>query len=234
MTAIVELSDLAALLAFLAGFVMTLRMPRLPDGSVNAPKMLLASATGVYVLVMFSNVLEHAGITRALDAVEDYLEILFIPLLVYAVYAMFMRRQLIEAQRTARQLERSHEFTQSIVDTVPAGILILDTLGRITFSNEGARETLGLEDPDGSGLLRSPGALVRGLSEEGDPADFSALVGDVELRNTPVTVDWPNGRRVRLVLSTVPMYDEAERLAAVLASFIDMGEGAASPLPSSA
>ena len=80
--------DIVSCIAFSAAFVAILMVPLGEYGShARVVRTFFALAIAVYVLVGVSNILEHAGITAALDAYEDYAEVLFVPLVAYALFA---------------------------------------------------------------------------------------------------------------------------------------------------
>ncbi len=67
------------------------------------------------VFVSTSNVLEHAGITESLDPYEDYVEVLFFPLLGYAAYVMSSTEQIARLRMTQRAAVAEHDLPMRIV-----------------------------------------------------------------------------------------------------------------------
>ncbi|MDZ4170150.1 MAG: PAS domain-containing protein [Coriobacteriia bacterium] len=220
MSVLVPAVDAAALVAFVVAVWLLARVPSRGRGTLSGvAKACLMGALLVYAFAMFSNVLEHAGVTDALDAAEDYVEMLFPPLIVYAAYALYVRQrenELLSAQRAAA---RSQALALGILDAAPAGIIVLDDVGRITFANETAREVLDLTETD-SGEVQTPGWSVR---VAGGPSslDFAGLVvAEHGLKGIPVTVKWQNGWRVELTVRTDRLIDESGRFGGLVGTFM--------------
>ncbi len=108
----------------------------------RAAFVVLALTLGLYAFVTLSNVLEHSRIWDGLDPIEDYAEVLFVPLLAYIAYSMRSRIQLAEAIKTQRLLRRQRDLTESIMNAAPAGIVVVGTEGQVIYSNQRARELL--------------------------------------------------------------------------------------------
>lgn len=60
---------------------------------------------------------------------------------------VWMRRYVLRLEEEERAVRETNDRLTAIVDTVPSGILILDTSGRFTFANEVARRVLRLTGP---------------------------------------------------------------------------------------
>lgn len=92
--------DAIAALAFTAALVAAFRAvlgepARLPRG----PGGFLIAAMLIMTFVSVSNALQHLGITGALDPWEDYVEVPFLPLLVYAMYGLYARTRAEDLDR---------------------------------------------------------------------------------------------------------------------------------------
>lgn len=183
-------------------------------------KWLLVAVGAASAFASLSNVLEHAGATSALDPFEDYIEILLPTAIVYAAYAIAFRHRENDLFQAHRALERSHAFVMDLVDATPAGIIVLDSAGRIAFANESARECLDLaECEDGED---HPAWVVRDerYAARQPRPDFSGFLEGKPLRQVPVTVEWPSGWRRRLSLNVVPMED-SRGAGGAIAAFVD-------------
>lgn len=213
--------DALSLVAFCLALVLTLKIPLSEHSAINVvSKACMSLAMAVYVFAMASNVLEHARITSMLDPVEDYLEILFPLLIVYALYAAYVHQRELELVASQRAALRSQEMLLGIMDSAPAGILVLDSTARITFANEAARGILDLGESDGGTTLATPGWSVRVGSQESAP-DFSGLVKSyVGAEGVPVAVEWPGGWRVDMTFHTEALKDDAGGVGGLVASFL--------------
>lgn len=220
MNTAVPVIDALALIAFGAALVMILSVRITPDGPLSVvSKTCAALGLAVYAFAAFSNVLEHSGVTAALDPIEDYLEILFPILVLYGVYAVHVRgreRELMSAQRAAL---RSQDMLLGIMDSTPAGILLLDSSGRVSFANEAAKRVLDIAE-DAEGGFSDPGWTI---SVNGSPAGptFAALL-DTRVETEPVAarVEWPSGWRVDLDIRTETLADAAGHRGGLVATFL--------------
>ncbi len=202
--------DAISLITFGIAFVLVLREPfdefKPYDRII---RVFLALAVFVYAFVAFSNLLEHAGITAALDAYEDYVEILFVPLVAYAIYSMSTARQFNETRRAGELLRAEHDLLTAVVDTSPTGIMLVTSAGTIAFANDRAREMLGLQPSPDLDALSMPedfrctstvSASARPLSLEhlahGEP--FSGALCIIEV----------GGRKAALSVSASSLGDE--------------------------
>ncbi len=219
MNVAVPLIDLAGFVVFAIAGIFLLRTSSHGESPTSSiAKYCFFGATAVYTFAMFSNVLEHAGLTAALDAAEDYLEILFPAFFVYGGYALYARQRENELRSAQRVAVRSREMMLGILDAAPAGIIVLDAAGRITFANETAKQTLDLTDVDG--VVHTPGWSVR-VAESPAAPDFAGLItSPLGHRGLPVVVEWPDGWRVELTVQTEQLSDEQGRLGGMVATFL--------------
>lgn len=63
----------------------------------------------LYGIIQFFNVLEHFNITDFFDQYEDYIEILFIPLLIFAFYSYYLNIELEKRKETEEELKLALE-----------------------------------------------------------------------------------------------------------------------------
>lgn len=152
----VVLADSVALACFGAALVVLLMTPARARSVGAAFKYSLAGAIALLVFVSLSNVLEHAGITAALDAYEDYVEVLFVPLVAYMIFSRSTTEQLAAAEAAEEQTRREHALLMSVVDTAPSSILVADTGGNVWFANDEARRYVE-QAGDGASMALVPG-----------------------------------------------------------------------------
>lgn len=214
-----------AFVAFTCALGTFVSIPTSRESDLSASgKLLMVVAMAVYVFVALSNVLEHSGASVTLDAAEDYVEMMFPTFVAYAVHTISARQRENDLVQAYRALETSHTFVTDIVDATPAGIVVLDQRGWIIFANEAARECLDLlEDHAVPG---QPGWVVRDdrYADSEPKPDFGGFIGDKPVRQAPVTVEWPNGWRRRLLLNVVPM-SGSRGLGGAIAAFVDRPAG---------
>lgn len=168
--------DVVAVIGFSAAIVLaaTVRPPRT---SAGRPALgMFSLATVLLLVVSVSNALEHSGVTSAFDSYEDYLEILFPPLVAYGVYLTYVSSKIEQTRRSARALEAQHGMLVSIVDATPVGIAVLDDLGRVTFANERAKDTLELTEDAETGDYCNPGWVAHDLEEGPGAARIDTLL----------------------------------------------------------
>ncbi|HEY3317065.1 MAG TPA: PAS domain-containing protein [Coriobacteriia bacterium] len=226
------IANLISALAFTAAFVGVLAIPDRPGGFVRAGmKLLFAGAMSVYMFVGFSHVLQFLNVTTALDIFENYLKVLFIPLLACAAYALSMNEQLRIMQRQAGVLSAEHDMLMRIVDTTPTGVVVLDVSGRIEFANDRAREMLELEDDPDTSRILTP-RWTCGDSPGSAPGDLSACLTTSQVRDEARTLRWPDGTTRSLSLNATPIFaSDGSRVGAVVAfTSADPGSAAATAI----
>lgn len=96
--------DLLALLIYLTSFVFLIRHSRELFKGVTSVFFLVTLF--IMIIVSVSNFMEHINLTSVLDPYEDFLEILFIPLLIFSVYSLSFDSELQKrkiAEKTLRE-----------------------------------------------------------------------------------------------------------------------------------
>jgi PAS domain S-box-containing protein len=213
----VALLDVLALGAFLVAFVTLLRVradaPRV-GLQLKVPMLVML---GLYLFVSFSNVVEHAGITSALDAYEDYAEVLFVPLVAYIVYSWSTAEQLAAATRAERAIRAEHDLLMSVVDTTPAGILVADADGAVWFANDLAERMLDLRATGQGGAMVCPVCADEGVVREGGTLDIGAIVSAAPLAGVLQTVPHDGDVRYMSVSATALPSENGGLRRAVLA-----------------
>lgn len=232
--------DIIPVAGFLTALIIILSIPTTPGSLFSrGAKTFFAVSIACYLTGTIASVLQRAQLLPGLILpVISEVELLWIPFMLSGVYSMYARQQLNDAVSARNTLLQTSEMTESIIETTPAGIVVLDAGGRITFANESARRLLDLVEDESTGLVRTPGWKVR-VSGEGvqggtEPAtDFRDLVTDAAANDVIVTVEWPNGWRRRLTVNTSPASGDDGRTTGAVIAFVerepwrvvDRGEG---------
>jgi len=190
--------DVLCTIGFGVATVSALRWPLRPGRGLEfGTKFAAVTMLALYLFVSISNVLEHAGITAAFDKLEDYAEVLFVPLIAYVALSSASANRLRRSQRMQEQLRAEHDFSTTVMNATPAGIVLVDSTGHVMFGNERARKLLGevAEEAFAGGpvFIERDGAFPqpKSLAELGteltlDPRRFT-LLGVEELRVLALT-----------------------------------------------
>lgn len=187
---ITALLDLVALIAFVVAAVTIALVPSRTRGIGPQLKIPLLLGFAIYAFVALSNVVEHAGITSALDEYEDYAEILFVPLVAYTLYSRSTAEQLERATVAEQAIRAEHDLLMRVVETTPAGILVIDGTGSVSFANDEARRMLDLRSTADGGLV-CVGCEDDGVVRPGGRLDLTAIAGAAPLVGLLQTVDGP-------------------------------------------
>ncbi len=211
MNRLVDVAAAISVLAFGATTVIALsKLPSRESGRSRTPLIALAAAMALYTFVGFSNVVQYAGITDALDLFEDYAELLFAPLLILAAAATEAQIRLDERSHSANMLQQQNDLLMDIVDTSPVGIMIVAPGGHITFANDPARHMLGIAESPDTGMLTHPAWTL--VDAEGGAAPLENLAGDQRISGARRIMTWPDGRRQQFMFSVTPMSDASSSL----------------------
>ena len=207
----VTIADVINLVALAIAFAAIVATRADTPGIGRSFKYLLLTGLGLLLFVGLSNVLEHAGITDALDAYEDYAEVLFVPLVAYIAYSRSTAEQLTAAENAERAARSEHALLMSVVDTTPAGILVADDRGDVSFANDEARRitSLGFAGSEaGSGATTTApdlGSVVKSAPVSGrlDALDHDGSRTWVLVRATPIAIDGSDASHAVIVLEDV-------------------------------
>lgn len=144
MEPVIVIFDVVSAVAFGVALLYALRLPLSPGRGIElGTKLVMVLMMFLYAFVGISNILEHARITALLDPIEDYLEILFVPLFAYAAISSAAASRLRRELRIQHEMRMERDFSSSVMNATPAGIVLVDGTGRYQFSNERARQLLG-------------------------------------------------------------------------------------------
>lgn len=216
----IVIADCITMLTFGVALVLVLRIPVPKEPAFGRTiRYFLVMALAVYAFVGFSNILEHAGITSILDTYEDYAEIMFVPLVAYILYTLSMGLQVEESQRAKATLFREHELLNGILETSPAGIVLLTGTGQLRFANDRAIELLELV-PDDQGRLGLP-LEFQSTTANGE-GGLMAFAEDTASASRVCTVYF-GGRRKTLSVSSTPLLADGYQSGWVL-TFGDITE----------
>jgi PAS domain-containing protein len=218
--------DIVSVAAFVVALFFLLRTPSDSTSpfSVGAKSFLVAGAI-VYILVMVNDAFDRMNWTSLIEPFEDSIELMFLPLVLVAVYSLLVRQQFNDARRMYEGLLHTGDMMIRAIESTPAGTVWIDTEGHIAFANPAAREMLDLDGTGTDEETGHPDWIVRtGSSAVGRSSiapDFSKLVTREPLFDVQVIVEWPSGWRRRFSVNTAPTLSPGGRIEGVIASFLD-------------
>jgi PAS domain-containing protein len=222
----VEVLDIIALLGFVVGGVVLLgtwsgERSAFSEGA----KWFLIAGAAVDVAVTANDALGRFGLPSPIEPLEGSLEVLFVPLMLVAVYSLVARQQLNDTRRAYDDLLQTGDMMIRAIESTPAGTVWLDTEGHIAFANPAAHTMLDLTDAGDGPAPEEPDWIVRIGASTGTKAsigpDFAKLVRRDPLHDLSVIVEWPSGYRRRFSVNTAPTFGPEGRLEGVIASFLD-------------
>jgi len=136
----VGILDIVATLGFVIATVLALRVPRGTFG--YTPRILLVASMAIYALVGVSNTLEHLDITDRFDKYEDYFEILFIPVFLFAVFSLRTEAAFTDRNRAEKELRESEERFRTLIERAGDALFLVDSGGKIVDVNREACDAL--------------------------------------------------------------------------------------------
>ena len=131
-----------------------------------------------------------------------------------------------ERERLLRALELERQRLEAVLKQVPSGVLMVEAgSGRVLFANPRSEElfghrlsTDGFPGPEAFRGFKTDGSVYR---VEDFPLARSALAGEVVV-GEELIFERPDGSRVRLIVSSLPLMDAEGRRVAALAAFEDV------------
>jgi PAS domain-containing protein len=217
--------DIVPLLGFLAAMVAVLMVPVRPGGVFSrAAKVFFFVSILCYFISAFASILGHFTVLPAgIKSVMPMIELLWVPFILFGVYALYSHQQLNDSNDVRHEVARASRMLESVMDTAPAGIVVLDDAGRITFANPEARRLLDIETEDVAHMDEAEWSVRVGddVADATARHDFRDLLGPDPLQNAPVSVSWPNGWRRRLLVNTTPIADDPGAASAVVVAFVE-------------
>jgi PAS domain-containing protein len=218
--------DIAPMLGFLAALVAVLMIPVVPHGAFSrAAKSFFVASIMCYFISAGVSILGHfVTMPAEISAVMPLVELLWVPFILFGVYAMYSQQQINDAVEARHAVARSGEMLEHVMSTAPAGVVVLDGLGRITFANPEARRLLDLLDGPAAEMADPEWSVSIGEETDGTVArrrDFRDLVSGRPLLGETMTVEWPNGWRRRLSVNTTPLADDDGGQSGAVVAFIE-------------
>jgi PAS domain S-box-containing protein len=206
-------------------------MPPGPKVHANAPlRVTLIYAVAAALWILFSDVLveivaREPGTFALLSIAKGWVFVAVTSAILYGAIARYVGR--VQAgESDARDSERR---LSRIVTTVPAGIIITDAGGRITFANELAERILRLASSDiTSRTYDDPAWHIETLdgapfASERLPVARVLATGDA-VRGVEHAIVHPDGSRTLLSVNASPLRDDDGTLAGVVAGVVDITE----------
>jgi len=215
---IAQLANIVGFLGFASGAIILATVPSRPRSRFNiATKSFAIAAMLVYVYSLGVDLSGPALEGTFWEELEDFIEVLFPIFALMAVVSDFGGQQAADLDRSERAMESSRDFMLGLVDAAPAGILLLDSTSAIVFANTTARDTLDLtEDPDTGEILRPNWRVFDPRGGERD--DLRCLLEYVG-ESQRVAIEWANGWRVELMVSTKSLLADTGPDGGVVATF---------------
>ena len=99
-------------------------------------KTLFGLSIGLYVFIGLSNVFEHLNITDSLDNFEDYSEILFMPILLFALHITKTEKEISKRKQVEKSLKESEQKFRVLFEEAYQYTGMLDTDGTVLASNQ--------------------------------------------------------------------------------------------------
>ncbi len=137
-------------------------------------------------------------------------------------------QQEIERRKSmGESLRQERDLVARLMAVSPAGIVVLNREGQITFANTRAEQVLGLQHSEiTQRTYNDPSWKITG--EQGQPYPDQELpwkqVIDTEqpVYDIRHTIEWPDGQRVYISVNAAPLYDESGQIESVVATVEDI------------
>jgi len=136
-------------------------------------------------------------------------------------------RDITERKRAEEALRRERDLVRRIMETSPAGIVMVNRGGQITFANTRAEQVLGLTHVEiEKRTYNDPRWRI--TDYDGNPfPDEELPFRRVMATGQPVfdvrhAVEWPDGRRVLLSINAAPLFDEQGQVDGMVATVEDV------------
>ncbi len=208
----VAVLDLLSMAAFAAAAVVVLRGRGDHD---RAPRRLLATALAVYTFVGLSNVLEHAGLTDLFDVYEDYVEIIFLPLIAMYVYAAIGADEI-------RRRETSEERYRTLVEGIDLGVTLVGRDHRVIMANSAQGRMLGR--PVGSLIGQHCFREFEGRDEICPHCPGVQTMADGRMHETETLSVGPDGKPLAMRIRSFPTVDKDGQVGGFLELVEDITE----------
>ena len=144
----------------------------------------------------------------------------------HLIAAILVMLDVTEREQIRRELEAERAQLDAIIEHAPEGIIMTDAQARVLRANPAAEAIYQRPVPYGEDYpehatfdFRHPDG--RPYDPRRLPLSRSALDGEV-VREEELTMTWPDGQRRNLLVNTVPIYDEARKIAGAIGVFQDI------------
>jgi signal transduction histidine kinase/ActR/RegA family two-component response regulator len=140
-----------------------------------------------------------------------------------------LRREVDERRRAEEALRQEKDFIARLMETNPAGVLVVDATGTFTFANASAERVLRRPRTEiaelGCASAEWGFTDYQGRPLTADELPFlSALATGMPVRNAPLAVQLPEGTRVLLTVNVAPFGEDRERPRRCVATIEDVTE----------
>jgi PAS domain-containing protein len=225
--------DIMPLLGFTAALITVLMIPIKEGGLFNrAAKWFFVASIMCYFISSGASILGHfpdfLGVFHApfdaFNSVMPLVELLWVPFMLFGVYALYSNQQLHDSIAARHEVVQAGQMLESVMDTTPAGVVVIDSAGAITFANPEARRLLDMDDrsaSDGAKWSVFVGDAADFEASNDRRGDFQGLLGAEPLQNASVTVSWPNGWRRNLQVNTTPLRDGESADSGAVVAFVE-------------
>jgi PAS domain-containing protein len=218
--------DILPLAGFTAAFVMVMLLPVRPGGAVSRyAKVFLTLSILCYLVSASASIVNHwVPLTTQVQQVVTSIELLWVPFMLLSVYALYGNQRVNDVVASQHAVTRTSEMLQSVVETAPAGIVVLNDAGQITFANAEARDLLDIADEVSSTVTDAQWTVHVGDDAAGATdarPDFGALLRPQSLRDARMMVEWPDGWRRHLSVNTTAFSGDGGGVTGAVAAFVE-------------
>lgn len=199
--------------------------------SFSAPEaleILKGSGLDLPFIIVSGNIGEGVAVEAMRAGANDYIMKGNLSRLAPAVRRELKEARMRRDKRKAEEaLSRERDLVNRVMETSPAGILLVDKGGRITLANARAQEILGLA---GEELLGQP---FNQLAWQGDTRDgyplreqerafWQVMRTKKELYGYNEIIESPGGEKVYLVINAAPLWDPQGQMDGVVFALNDV------------
>ncbi|MCB1201452.1 MAG: PAS domain S-box protein, partial [Leptospiraceae bacterium] len=137
-------------------------------------------------------------------------------------------RDITERKKTNIDLQNQKNFLSSIIESQINGVVVVDSTGKITLSNESASSILRLKKKEIQGHFYWESENWQQVDMQGHPLPKEKLPLSTVLRenrsieNFEHGIIFPDGKKIWLSISASPIYDSRGSLSGATASFLNI------------
>jgi two-component system, cell cycle sensor histidine kinase and response regulator CckA len=134
-----------------------------------------------------------------------------------------------ERKRAEDALQRESDRLNRVIETSPAGIVIMNQQGFITYANKQAESVLGLDQATISQrTYNAPDWHITDYAGNPFPDNklpFSLIMATGHsVNDVRHAIKWPNGRRAFLTINAAPLFDKSGSINEIIATIEDITE----------